>query len=149
MAEEAEPEPEPAVAVETVPPEAWEAGTLPELRPLRPLPVGGVLKRLGPSGLRVGGDDLADVLERAYEIRQDREAVTELEQEVDAVAAETGFSGVVRVDRAGTTELAKAYGLAHRGYEIPNTIETRFATASATKGSDRARGREPDRGRLA
>jgi hypothetical protein len=25
-----------------------------------------VLKRLGPSGLRVGGDDLTDVLERAY-----------------------------------------------------------------------------------
>ena len=65
--EEEEPEP-PVVAVETVPPAAWEAGSLPEPRPLRPLPVGAVLKRLGPSGLRVGarGDDLADVLERAY-----------------------------------------------------------------------------------
>jgi hypothetical protein len=65
--EEDEPEP-PVVAVETVPPAAWEAGSLPEPRPLRPLPVGAVLKRLGPSGLRVGagGDDLADVLERAY-----------------------------------------------------------------------------------
>ena len=62
---EAEPEPVP-VAVETVAPEAWEAGSLPEPRPLRPLPVGAVLKRLGPSGLKVGGDDLADVLERAY-----------------------------------------------------------------------------------
>jgi CubicO group peptidase (beta-lactamase class C family) len=60
--------------------------------------------------------------------------VTELEQEVDAVAAETGFSGVVRVDRGGHTELAGAYGLAHRGFEAPNTIDTRFATASATKG---------------
>ena len=59
--------------------------------------------------------------------------MTELEQEVDAVAAETGFAGVVRVDRGGQTELAKAYGLAHRGFEIPNTIETRFATASGTK----------------
>ena len=38
-----------------VPAEAWEAGPLPEPRPLRPLPVGAVLKRLGPSGLRVGG----------------------------------------------------------------------------------------------
>ena len=63
--EEAEPEPD-AVAVETVPAEAWEAGPLPEPRPLRPLPVGAVLKRLGPSGLRIGPDDLADVLERAY-----------------------------------------------------------------------------------
>ena len=59
--------------------------------------------------------------------------MTELEQEIDSVAAETNFSGVVRVDRAGQTELAKAYGLAHRGFEIPNTIETRFATASGTK----------------
>jgi hypothetical protein len=61
-----EAEPEPVVAVETVPLEAWEAGMLPEPRPLRPLPVGAVLKRLGPSGLKVGGGDLADVLERAY-----------------------------------------------------------------------------------
>ena len=59
--------------------------------------------------------------------------MTELEQEIDSVAAETGFSGVVRVDRGGQTELARAYGLAHRGFEIPNTIETRFATASGTK----------------
>jgi uncharacterized Zn finger protein len=63
--EEVEPEPV-VVAAETVPAEAWEAGRLPEPRPLRPLPVGAVLKRLGPSGLRLGPDDLADVLERAY-----------------------------------------------------------------------------------
>lgn len=60
--------------------------------------------------------------------------MTELEQEIDAAAAATGFSGVVRVDRGGRTEVAGAYGLAHRGFEIPNTIDTRFATASATKG---------------
>lgn len=44
------------------------------------------------------------------------------------------FSGVVRIDRGGDVELAKAYGLAHRGHEIPNTVDTRFATASGTKG---------------
>jgi hypothetical protein len=44
----------------------WQAGTLPVLRPLRPLPVGAVLKCLGPSGLSVGGRELADLLERAY-----------------------------------------------------------------------------------
>ena len=60
--------------------------------------------------------------------------MTELEQEIDAVAAATSFSGVVRVDRGGQTEVARAYGLAHRGFGIPNTIDTRFATASATKG---------------
>jgi len=61
-----EAEPEPVVDVETIRPEAWAAGPLPEPRPLRPMPVGAVLKRLGPSGLRIGTDDLADVLERAY-----------------------------------------------------------------------------------
>ena len=49
-----------------MPDDAWEAGPLPEPRPLRPLPTGAVLKRLGPSGLRVGGADLAEVLQRAY-----------------------------------------------------------------------------------
>ena len=44
----------------------WRAGPLPEPRPLRPLPVGAVLKRLGPSGVRLRGGDLADVLQRAY-----------------------------------------------------------------------------------
>jgi uncharacterized Zn finger protein len=44
----------------------WQAGPLPPPRPLRPLPVGAILKCLGPSGLRVGSGDLADVLQRAY-----------------------------------------------------------------------------------
>ena len=35
--------------------------------PLRPLPVGAVLKRLGPSGLKLRGEDLAAVLQRAYD----------------------------------------------------------------------------------
>jgi CubicO group peptidase (beta-lactamase class C family) len=58
----------------------------------------------------------------------------DLEQMLDAVAAATGFSGVVRVDRGDATELEKAYGLAHRGYGIANTAGTRFALASGTKG---------------
>jgi len=56
-----------------------------------------------------------------------------LAEEVDALAAE-GFSGVVRVDRGGGTELAKAYGLADRAHGIPNRVDTQFGTASATKG---------------
>jgi len=44
----------------------WRAGEFPEPQPLRPLPVGAVLKRLGPSGLQLHGEDLADVLQRAY-----------------------------------------------------------------------------------
>jgi len=57
-----------------------------------------------------------------------------LEEAVDAAAHRGGFSGVVRVDRSGSVELEKAYGLADRGHEIPNTIETQFAIASGTKG---------------
>jgi CubicO group peptidase (beta-lactamase class C family) len=60
--------------------------------------------------------------------------VSGLERELDGLAAESAFSGVVRVDRGDRVEVAKAYGLAHRGYEIPNTVDTRFATASGTKG---------------
>jgi len=60
--------------------------------------------------------------------------VSELESNLDALANETAFSGVVRVDRADRVELAKAYGMAHRALEIPNTVDTRFGIASGTKG---------------
>jgi CubicO group peptidase (beta-lactamase class C family) len=60
--------------------------------------------------------------------------VNHLEDSVDRVAAETGFSGVVRVDRGGDVPLAKAYGLAHRGCQIANAVDTQFAIASGTKG---------------
>ena len=58
----------------------------------------------------------------------------ELEDSVDRIAAQTGFSGVVRVDRGGGVQLAKAYGLAHRGCQVANAIDTQFAIASGTKG---------------
>jgi uncharacterized Zn finger protein len=41
-------------------------GVHPQPQAQRPLPVGAVLKRLGPSGLTVRGDDLDAVLQRAY-----------------------------------------------------------------------------------
>jgi CubicO group peptidase (beta-lactamase class C family) len=53
---------------------------------------------------------------------------------VDALARGTGFSGVVRVDRAGQVLVERAYGLAHRGFGVPNTPATRFGVASVTKG---------------
>ena len=56
-----------------------------------------------------------------------------LERELDSIASKTAFSGVVRIDRADWIELEKAYGLAHRGFEIPNQVDTRFAIASGTK----------------
>ena len=64
---EADEAPIPDVVVTAPSDDPWAAGPLPALPPLRPFPVGAVMKRLGPSGLRVGGNDLADVLQRAYE----------------------------------------------------------------------------------
>ncbi|MFZ2501368.1 MAG: serine hydrolase domain-containing protein, partial [Nocardioides sp.] len=56
-----------------------------------------------------------------------------LEDLVTATALRVGFSGVVRIDRHDETVLAQAFGLADRAYEIANTVDTQFATASATK----------------
>ena len=53
---------------------------------------------------------------------------------ITEIALETGFSGAVRVDRGGEVDLELAFGLARRGDEVPNTIGTRFAIASGTKG---------------
>jgi CubicO group peptidase (beta-lactamase class C family) len=58
----------------------------------------------------------------------------DLEGSVSRIAEETGFSGVVRVDRGGDVQLERAYGLAHRGLGVPNTVETRFGVASGVKG---------------
>jgi CubicO group peptidase (beta-lactamase class C family) len=60
--------------------------------------------------------------------------MSSLEEVVYAAAQEQAFSGVVRVDRRGVTEVAKAYGYADRAYEVANTIDTQFGTASVTKG---------------
>ncbi|GAB3869362.1 serine hydrolase domain-containing protein [Kibdelosporangium lantanae] len=60
--------------------------------------------------------------------------MTPLADEITTLTHNTGFSGVVSVDRAGTTEFAGAYGLAHRGLGVPNTVDTRFMIASGTKG---------------
>src|SRR4051812_12780617 len=60
--------------------------------------------------------------------------MADLEESIDRLAATTGFSGVVRVDRGGRTAFARAYGLAHRGLEVPNTVDTRFGVASGNKG---------------
>lgn len=57
-----------------------------------------------------------------------------LQDAVDAAVERTGFSGVVRVDRSGETELCTAYGFADRAHRVPNTVETQFAIASGSKG---------------
>ena len=57
-----------------------------------------------------------------------------LAEDLDAIAEAERFSGVVRVDARDDVRFAKAYGLAHRGYDIPNSLDTQFAIASGTKG---------------
>jgi CubicO group peptidase (beta-lactamase class C family) len=50
------------------------------------------------------------------------------------LAVASRFSGVVRVDVGSDAVWAAAYGLADRAHGIPNTLDTRFAIASGTKG---------------
>ena len=56
-----------------------------------------------------------------------------LARDLDRIATETGFSGVVRVDGPGGVEVVRAYGLADRAHAIPNTPDTQFGIASGTK----------------
>jgi CubicO group peptidase (beta-lactamase class C family) len=58
----------------------------------------------------------------------------DLSSHVDAVAAESRFSGVARVDRGDQVVLERAYGLANRAHGIPNSVDTQFGVASGLKG---------------
>ena len=55
-------------------------------------------------------------------------------ESVDRRAGRSGFCGVVRVDAGDETLFAGAYGLAHRGWQVPNRLDTRFQIASGAKG---------------
>lgn len=52
---------------------------------------------------------------------------------VERHAAEGLFSGAVLVTHEGRELLAAAHGYAHRGFSVPNSVETRFDTASLGK----------------
>ncbi|HEY7659265.1 MAG TPA: serine hydrolase domain-containing protein [Actinomycetota bacterium] len=56
------------------------------------------------------------------------------EEELEALAERTRFSGVVRIDGPSGVELSRAFGFADRAHEIPNLPDTRFGLASGTKG---------------
>jgi CubicO group peptidase (beta-lactamase class C family) len=43
------------------------------------------------------------------------------------------FSGVVRITQGGEERFASAYGFANRAWKMPNSLSTRFDTASITK----------------
>ena len=59
--------------------------------------------------------------------------MTDFASEVDTAARESGFSGAVMVDRAGSVITAAAYGLADRRSTIPVELSTQFGLASGTK----------------
>jgi CubicO group peptidase (beta-lactamase class C family) len=59
--------------------------------------------------------------------------VETLETRVDALIAESHFSGVIRVDQAGEVLFERSAGWAHRAHKIPMNIETRLAMASGSK----------------
>jgi CubicO group peptidase (beta-lactamase class C family) len=59
--------------------------------------------------------------------------VSALARDLGAIAVDTGFSGVVRVDGPEGIEVIRAYGLADRAHAIPNEAETQFGIASGSK----------------
>jgi CubicO group peptidase (beta-lactamase class C family) len=72
-----------------------------------------------------------DVRDKSSASRDDRHRLGEL---VDGIAADVGLSGVIRIDLEGSLAVQRAYGLAHRGLGVPNTVDTQFAIASGSKG---------------
>jgi CubicO group peptidase (beta-lactamase class C family) len=62
------------------------------------------------------------------------ETISDEWTDLDALAVDTQFPGVVRVDMDREPVFQRAYGKAHRGFDVPNTIDTRFGVASAAKG---------------
>jgi CubicO group peptidase (beta-lactamase class C family) len=60
-------------------------------------------------------------------------ALHEHVEQVEQLAVDTGFSGVVRVDLEGETVLARAFGSAHRALGVSNTVDTAFGLASGSK----------------
>ena len=57
----------------------------------------------------------------------------ELAAAIDAVAADTAFSGVVRVDGPDGEVLGRAFGFADRAHRVPMTTGTRIGVASGAK----------------
>jgi CubicO group peptidase (beta-lactamase class C family) len=58
----------------------------------------------------------------------------EVARAVERIAADTSFSGVVRVDRDGRLGFTRAFGLSNRATRSANSVDGQFAIASGTKG---------------
>ena len=73
-------------------------------------------------------------IRKSWFMSTDEIDVEELSRHVDDAVERTGFSGVIRVDRAGETVFDRACGLADRRWSIPMTSSMRLSIASGTKG---------------
>jgi CubicO group peptidase (beta-lactamase class C family) len=60
--------------------------------------------------------------------------MADVDSRVVELAVESGFSGVIRIDRSGQEAWSAALGLADRRHKIANDIDTQFAIASGVKG---------------
>ena len=60
--------------------------------------------------------------------------MNDLIESVRRIAVGTGFSGVVRIDKADDFQFSESFGWAHRGLKVPNADDTQFAVASGGKG---------------
>src|SRR6266550_9206211 len=60
-------------------------------------------------------------------------APDELERYMQQRAEQDAFSGVVLITQGSSQLFAGAYGYASRSWKVPNTLTTRFDTASVTK----------------
>lgn len=59
--------------------------------------------------------------------------ISELRAYFEERMAAEKFSGVVRITQGDNEHFAAAFGYASRAWQVPNTLETRFDTASVTK----------------
>ncbi|MBA3944756.1 MAG: beta-lactamase family protein [Herpetosiphonaceae bacterium] len=59
--------------------------------------------------------------------------MAELERYLDQIVVADLFSGAVLVARDGTPIFMQAYGLAHKGYNVRNHVDTKFNVASVNK----------------
>jgi CubicO group peptidase (beta-lactamase class C family) len=63
----------------------------------------------------------------------DAEIVRDLRSEMDQLAAEDRFSGVVLLSKDGQPLFEHAYGFADHAFSAPNNVDTKFNMASMTK----------------
>ena len=104
-------------------PEAWLSLSF-AVAPAAPHPVVGI-------GLRPGSAP-PEVAARQRRL-PDAEVARTLDAYVQRLVAADAFSGTVTLAKDGKPLFSKAYGLAHKGYQVPNRVDTKFNLGSMNK----------------